>query len=110
ADRNARLDNFAIQLQNEPDARGYVIAYGGRKSLPGVAAKSSAASKTYLGDIRGIEYDRIVTLDGGYREAPMTELWIVPRGSTPPQASPTVEIKAPAKKKPATKRPPAPHR
>lgn len=113
ADRNSHLDNYAIQLQNEPMSQGYVIGYSGRKSLPGAAAKSSSASKTYLGDIRGIEYSRIVTIDGGYREQPMTELWIVPEGSKPPLASPTIdpsEIKAPAKKKPATKRPPAHHR
>jgi len=31
------------------------------------------ATKTYLTDTRGIEYSRIVTLDGGYHEAPTTE-------------------------------------
>src|SRR3989440_4475436 len=27
-DEKARLDNFAIQLQNEPNAQGYIIRYG----------------------------------------------------------------------------------
>ncbi len=30
ADEQARLDNFAIQLQNEPGAQGYIIAHAGR--------------------------------------------------------------------------------
>lgn len=30
-DEKARLDNFAVQLQNEPSARGYIIAYSGRR-------------------------------------------------------------------------------
>jgi hypothetical protein len=106
-DRNAHLDNYAIQLQNEPTARAYVIAYGGRKSLPSAATSLMNMSKTYLVDTRGIEASRIVTLDGGYREAPTTELWIVPQDSTPPQAAPTVDpsdIKAPIKKKPVPNR------
>ena len=27
-DEKARLDNFAIQLQNEPTSQGYIIGYG----------------------------------------------------------------------------------
>jgi hypothetical protein len=106
-ERNSHLDNYAIQLQNEPMSQAYVIVYGGRKSLPRSTTSLMNATKIYLVDTRGIEDSRIVTLDGGYREAPTTELWIVPQGSTPPQAHPTVdpsEIKAPIKKKPAPKR------
>ena len=105
ADRNVRLDNFAIQLQNDPMAEGYIIGYAGRKSLTGAAAKSVAAARTYLLNVRGIDSSRVTTLDGGYRETPTTELWYVPRGAAPPQASPTLdrsEIKAPTTK-PTTK-------
>ena len=28
-DEKARLDNFAIELQNDPTAQGYLVCYGG---------------------------------------------------------------------------------
>ncbi|MBV8857759.1 MAG: hypothetical protein JOZ02_12560, partial [Acidobacteria bacterium] len=46
----------------------------------------------------GITADRIVTVDGGYREELTVELWVVPSGATPPAASPTVD---PSEVKPA---------
>jgi|GEM_PF-1304354 len=104
---NARLDNYAIELQNDPTAVGYVIAYGGRNSRPGTATSLLNMSKKYLVDTRGIDGSRIVTVDGGYREHATTQLWVVPQGSKAPQAEPTVdpsEIKAPIKKKPVPKR------
>jgi len=106
-ERNSRLDNYAIELQNDPTTVGYVIAYGGRKSLPGAASSLMNMSKKYLVGTRGIEESRIVTVEGGYREQATTELWIVPQGSTPPHAEPSVDpsdIKAPIKKKPVPKR------
>jgi hypothetical protein len=107
-DRNDRIDNFAIVLQEDPTAQGYIIAYGGRRTATGAAAATLKATRGYLIYTRGISSDRIVTINGGYREAPKTELWAVPQGAAPPQAEPTVdpsEIKYPAKKKPAPKRP-----
>ena len=105
ADRNARLDNFAIELQNDPTAQAYVIVYRDLKSLPGEAARSLTASKNYLVNTRGIPGNRIATRDGGLREAAKTELWIVPDGGTPPQASPTpVPPKKPEPKHPTTKK------
>ena len=93
ADRNARLDNFAIQLQNEPDAQASVIAYAGRTSVKGAAAVLLKKMWDYLVWTRGIEGGRIITVDGGLRETATTELWIVPRGSTPPRPSPTIKKK-----------------
>jgi hypothetical protein len=110
-DRNAHLDNFAIELQNDPTATGYVIAYAGRKSLRGAATSLVNTVKNYLVNTRGIAAFRIVTVDGGYREDPTTVLWIVPQGGTPPQPTPTVDpsqIKTPIKKKPVPKGPKKP--
>jgi len=42
----------------------------------------------------------MTTVDAGYREKPFTEVWIVPSGALPPQASPTVD--------PSEVRPPKP--
>src|SRR5258705_10595666 len=33
-DEKARLDNYAIQLQNHPDSQGYIIAYGSCEGDP----------------------------------------------------------------------------
>ncbi|MBK7394514.1 MAG: hypothetical protein IPI64_14675 [Chloracidobacterium sp.] len=99
----ARLDNFAIGLQNDPGAVGYIIVYGGRKSKKGYAAATIKRMKTYLVRQRGMDAARFKTVDGGLREDPAGELWLVPQGAAPPQASPTVApkpaVKTPVKKK-----------
>jgi hypothetical protein len=90
-DEKARLDNFAIELQNNPGAQGYIIAYGGRKARANEAQARADRAKDYLVNTRQIDSGRIVTVDGGYREDLTVELWIVPTGATPPTASPTVD-------------------
>jgi hypothetical protein len=90
-DEKARLDQFAIQLQNDPTAQGYIIVYGGRVGRAGEAQARADRAKAYLVNNRGISADRIVTVDGGYREQLTTELYVVPQGATPPQATPTVQ-------------------
>lgn len=100
-DENARLDNFAIELQNDPTAQGYVIAYGGRVSKAGDAQKTSIRVKDYLVKKRGLDAGRVMILDGGHREESTVELWIVPSGAEPPQPMPTVdpsEVKPPKSK------------
>jgi hypothetical protein len=108
-DQLPRLDNLAIQMQYEPPATVYIIAYAGRRSVKGSAAASLTRMKSHLVKTRGIDAARIVTVDGGYRELPTTEFWIVPDGASPPQPSPTVapsEIGPSAKTKPAAKKKP----
>ncbi|HEY0544615.1 MAG TPA: Ig-like domain-containing protein [Pyrinomonadaceae bacterium] len=90
-DEKARLDNFAIELNNNPGAQGYIIAYGGRKARANEAQARADRAKDYLVNTRGIDAGRIVTVDGGYKEDLTVELWIVPTGATPPTASPTVD-------------------
>ncbi|MDQ1592021.1 MAG: hypothetical protein QOG71_2648 [Pyrinomonadaceae bacterium] len=90
-DEKARLDNFAIQLQNDPGAQGYIIAYGGRRGPAGEAQTRADFAKNYLVNSRGIDAGRLVTVDGGFREEATTELWLVPSGATPPTASPNVD-------------------
>ena len=87
-DEKARLDNFAIQLQQEQDAQGYIIIYPGRGSRPGDAQKRADRARDYLVNLRGIDARRIVTLDGGPREDLTVELWIVPTGAPAPTPRP----------------------
>lgn len=91
-DEWARLDNFAVQLQNSPAAQGYIIFYGGRRfrgRLPkrGEAAARAARMKPYLVERRGIPSSRILIQEGGYSDAWRAELWIVPLGGSPPSPS-----------------------
>jgi hypothetical protein len=84
----ANLDNFAVALQGEPGARGYVIVYGGRRSRPGRATQLGERSRQYLVNTRNIDPSRIVIINGGTRETDSFELWLVPQGATPPQPRP----------------------
>jgi hypothetical protein len=103
-DEKARLDNFANELQNNPDVQGYVVFYGGKRHrnpnyhnsglvLPrrGEARARAARLKPYLRENRGIDANRIVVVNGGYRDQWAAELWIVPKGANPPTPTPTVK-------------------
>ncbi len=80
-DEKARLDNFAIQLQQEPGAQGYYVIFG---SCEGEADQRSARAVDYLVNNRGIERSRITVVNGGCREQLTVELWIRPTGATEP--------------------------
>ncbi len=88
-----QLDSLATFLRNSPEAGAYLIAYSGRRSRPGQASRLGARARAYLlksSVISGIDPKWVVAVNGGYRERETYELWIVPRGAQPPQASPTV--------------------
>jgi hypothetical protein len=83
SDKIARLDNFAIQLMNEPATRGFIIVYRTRRDLPGLSNRYALWMKNYMMMTRGIPAERVVTVDGGVASCLMQELWIVPVGKTP---------------------------
>jgi|SRR5438132_8519808 len=96
-DEYARLDNFAIQLQREPQAKGVIIFYGGkmfRGKLPkrGEAAARAARLKPYLMQRRGIPKDQVIVIDGGYSEQWHAEIWIVPQGASMPDPNPSIPV------------------
>jgi hypothetical protein len=80
-DEKARLDNYAIQLQNDPTSTATIIVYG---SCAGEAQQRGDRAKDYLVNTRGIEAGRITVVDGGCRSDLTVQLWIVPSGATPP--------------------------
>jgi hypothetical protein len=101
-DQKARLDNLAVDLQNDPSKRAYIIAYGGRMSPLGQVEVLMSRSRDYLVTQRQIDASRLTVVNGGFREEDSVELWIVPSGAEPPRATPTVpasEMKAPAKRR-----------
>jgi hypothetical protein len=102
-DEKARLDNFAIQLQNEPTATGTIIVYG---SCAGEGQQRGDRAKDYLVNTRGIEAGRITVVDGGCRSELKVELWIVPSGA----AAPTVDTTGAIEPCPECRRGRAPRR
>lgn len=98
-DEKARLDNYAIQLQNAPTDRATIIGYG---ACEGEGLNRANRAKDYLVNTRGIDAGRIDTVDGGCRSELKVELWLVPSGATAPAAdmggavSPCPECKRPS--------------
>ena len=102
-DEKARLDNYAIQLQNEPTATGTIIVYG---SCNGEGQQRGDRAKDYLVNTRGIEAGRITVVDGGCRSELTVQLWIVPSGA----AAPAVDTSNAISPCPECRRRPAPRR
>lgn len=75
----------------------YVIAYSGRNSERGFSYNWIRKIREKLIADR-VEPRRIGAVDGGYREEPLLDFWIVPLGSQPPRPAPTLrrdEVMAP---------------
>jgi hypothetical protein len=87
-DEKARLDNYAIELQNDPTSTAYVIVYPGQRGRPTDVQKHTARVVDYLINSRGIDGRRIVTLVGPTRPELMVELWTCPQGGRPPTPRP----------------------
>lgn len=87
-DAGARMDNFAIQLQNNPEMDGYIIVYGTEGDGNGAANFIFRSLTDYLINTRGIERERIKTIYGGRYEKVndvSIELWVIPRGAPAPE-------------------------
>lgn len=88
----ARLDNAAIYLQREPaNFVLYLVGYGGRRACIGEAQARILRAKNHLVGKRGIPSSRVVTIDGGYRNEQMVEIWLLPREIGEPSSTPTVD-------------------
>ncbi len=86
-DDKARLDAFAIELQNNPDSQGYIIMYQGTGRASMRTKKVDVLSKRtldYLVKARGIDPRRIQIVNWGTRLKTTYELWIIPPGAQPP--------------------------
>ena len=82
-DEKARLDNFAIEL-NDPTLLAYVIVYPGQRGRPGDTKRHIKRIVDYLVNSRGVNSQRIVTLVGPARDDLTVELWTCPQGAKPP--------------------------
>lgn len=87
-DLGARMDNFAISLQNTPGARAAMIVYGPDGDGPRTGRKVLEMLKDYLVNFRGIAANQIETIYGGRNSdlhQSKAELWLVPQGAPLPR-------------------------
>ena len=102
ADENARLDAFISNVTDKEQA--YIFAYAGRTSPRGQASNDLKRIRTHL-LAGGAAKERLVVIDGGFREETSYELWLVPIGAEAPRSTPTLKAKDIVYPKPT---PPAP--
>ncbi|HEV2863242.1 MAG TPA: hypothetical protein VGX48_19670 [Pyrinomonadaceae bacterium] len=80
-DEQARLDNFAIEVENDPRFNAYIVCYGGRRGYRGEARARCERAKRYLVGRRQIPPERIVLADGGFMEELQVWLWLLLPGT-----------------------------
>ena len=88
-DDKARLDNLAIQLQNDPNAQGYIILYPGtdRRSQARTPAKLTEIALNYLVKDRGVDPSRLTIVSTAITRPVTTyQIWLVPPGAKTPVA------------------------
>ena len=81
SDLKSRLDNFAVELQNAPDARGVIAVYGAKHKFPGWPVRRAKMSANFLAFSRGLDASRVSVINGGLRDDTLFELWVVPPGA-----------------------------
>lgn len=85
------LRSFADAISASSD-NAYVFGYAGRNNARGYTNLALKRIKTQL-LTNGIPYERLALIDGGFREQPAFELWVVPVGADAPKAKPTLTAK-----------------
>ncbi|CAN5746909.1 hypothetical protein BH20ACI4_BH20ACI4_09830 [soil metagenome] len=78
-DVRLRLDNFFVDLQNNPNDTGYIINYG----PPRQVALRERLIRNHI-SLRRFPASRIVIVNGGEEPEIRTKLWRVPVGADPP--------------------------
>jgi len=84
-DEKARLDNYAVELQSDPQSTAYIVIHPGRTGSPADIHKHTSRVVDYLVNSRDLDVRRLVTLVGETRDDLMVELWSCPQGATPPK-------------------------
>ncbi len=109
----AALDDYALRLQRDADAKGVIVGNkGAKEKAKNLGGQRAANVKEYMTKEKGIDPARLETRSGSADSA-TTEQWIVPAGATfnEPGTEPVAEKPTPAKpakkaaKKPAAEAP-----
>ena len=86
-DEKARLDNFAIQLLNDPVSIGYIFMSAGQETFKNETRERLDRAKAYLVNVRKVDANRIVTVDCGFTSSLTIKLRLVPVGGGSPECS-----------------------
>jgi hypothetical protein len=78
-DEKARLDNFAIQLQNKENLIGYILVLDAVGGCPGEAQARAIRAKRYVVEHRGLPWNRVIWKVEGYQSDVSTGLVLAPR-------------------------------
>ena len=78
-DEKARLDNFAIQLRQDPDLIGYFLVYDAAGGCAGEAQARAVRAKRYVVEYRGVAWNRVIWRQEGYQSDIHTVLQPVKR-------------------------------
>jgi hypothetical protein len=90
----AGLDYIANQLMTEQSSIGYIVIYGGRQNITTDEIRvRGARMKRYLTENLGISKERLVVIEGGYRERLSIEFWLGSRDTGRPTITPTVDAR-----------------
>jgi len=91
-DEKARLDNFAIQLSNEPLLTGQILMSAGQETFKNETAERLARDRSYLVNVRKTDPNRITTVDCGFTKDLSIRLYMIPVAVPPPTCDRTIAI------------------
>jgi len=86
----SRLDNLAFELSMNTQSRAYIIAYAGKESRRREGKEMANEARRYLLKKRMIASDRVIAIDGGFRETAQYDLFSLGAQMPPPTPTPTV--------------------
>jgi hypothetical protein len=91
SEEKLHLDNFGVALLGDRTGTGYIISYAGKRAAVGEAKEWAERARNYLINVRGLPAVQLTVIDGGHREAPTMELYLVKSTGCSPTPSPTVD-------------------
>jgi len=79
----AIFTEFAIELRNNPDARGYIVIYTGHNDPPGLFYRHALGARNVLVNEQHIAREQLIIINGGNRQGFIAEYWLVPKEVAP---------------------------
>jgi hypothetical protein len=89
-DEKSRLDALASSLKSTPDSIAYIVAYAGISACIWEAQWRANRAREYLIECWKLRADRIIIVDGGYRENLTVEVFLSRTSGCGPIPMPTV--------------------
>lgn len=99
-DITLRVGDFFEEVKNLDNSKGYVFIYNGKLDYRAKKKSNYPHQNEAKAEIENIktrikfyyfDKNRIVLIDGGFREKFTVEFWLVPNGATPPKPTPTLK-------------------